>query len=107
MIDIVMKKPNGTVFTTSLLIAERFNKRHKTVLRKIQQLPQDDFAQRNFAPSDYLDDSGKSNLMYEITRDGFSYIAMSFTGKEAHKWKVQFIDAFNRVYSACYRLISY
>ncbi|WP_432442364.1 Rha family transcriptional regulator, partial [Campylobacter coli] len=34
---------------------------------------------------------------YNLTRDGFSLLAMGFTGKEALQWKILFIDAFNEM----------
>jgi len=34
---------------------------------------------------------------FEITRDGFTFLAMGFTGREAAKWKEAYIDAFNRM----------
>jgi len=95
--SIVQKDKSGEAFTTSLLIAEKFNKRHDTVLRKIQKLPDDEFSRRNFAVANYIDDQGKPRTMFQLTRDGFSYVAMSFTGNEAHIWKVRFIDAFNKM----------
>lgn len=97
MNDIVLKKANGETFTTSILLAEKFGKRHKAVLRKIENLPKDDFNRRNFVPVKYTDAKGEDRKMYEITRDGFSYIAMGFTGEEAHIWKVKFIEAFNKM----------
>ena len=33
--------------------------------------------------------------MFNLTRDGFSLVAMSFTGEEAFKWKISFLNAFN------------
>ena len=53
------------------------------------------FADLNFEVSSYKDKSGKSNKMYFITRDGFSMLAMGFTGKEAALWKEAYIAAFN------------
>lgn len=60
MKDIVLTHDNGEVFTTSLLIAEKFGKRHDTVLRKIQKFPDADFGLRNFAESSYLNEQGKN-----------------------------------------------
>lgn len=97
MNDIILKKATGETYTTSLLIAEKFGKRHDTVLRKIQQLPDGDFNRRNFAVVNYTDSKGENRKMYEITRDGFSLLAMGFTGDKAYKWKVKFIEAFNKM----------
>ena len=35
--------------------------------------------------------------MYNLTRDGFSLLAMGFTGKKALQFKIAFINAFNEV----------
>ncbi len=95
MTNIVQIRQSGETFTTSLAIAEKFNKRHGTILRKIDSLPKDEFGRRNFAESSYLNQQNKSQRMYEITRDGFTIIAMGLTGKDAYEWKVKFIDAFS------------
>jgi phage regulator Rha-like protein len=67
MSDIVLKRPNGETFTTSLLLAEKFKKEHRTILRKIKSLPKDDFTEHNFVLSEYIDESGKTNKQYELT----------------------------------------
>lgn len=86
----------STPTTTSTVIAEKFCKRHGDVLRAIANLEcSADFRQRNFASSSYLDEQGKEQPCYTITRDGFSFLAMGFTGKEAAAWKEKFIAAFN------------
>lgn len=86
----------GKLATTSLLVAEKFEKEHKDVLKKIDMLieGQPEFTQRNFAPSEYVDNSGKANKMYIMTEEGFAMIAMRFTGKKAEEWQIKFITAF-------------
>lgn len=89
---------NGTIKTTSLKIAEHFGKQHKDVLRKIANLDcSEEFNQRNFAPVEYIDPKGEKQPCYEITRDGFMFLAMGFTGKQAAQWKEAYINAFNRM----------
>lgn len=89
---------NNTPMTTSLLIAEKFNKPHRDIMRTIRntisELP-DDFSVRNFAQSDFINDRGRTYEQFEMTRDGFAIIVMGLTGKEALKWKIKFIEAFN------------
>lgn len=86
----------GKPTTTSVLIAEKFHKRHADVLRAIANLEcSDGFRQRNFASSSYLNEQGKEQPCYTLTRDGFSFLAMGFTGKDAAAWKEKFITAFN------------
>lgn len=89
---------NGVTRTTSIKVAEHFGKRHDTVLRAIRNLEcSDGFAQRNFAECQRINTlaNGKPEPYYEITRDGFVFLAMGFTGKEAAKWKEAYIEAFN------------
>jgi Rha family phage regulatory protein len=87
---------NGTIKTTSLKVAEHFGKQHKHVLRKIQTLDCSlNFTESNFGLSEYIDESGKSNPYYEMTKDGFVFLAMGFTGKQAAQWKEAYINAFN------------
>ncbi|MDD5271381.1 MAG: Rha family transcriptional regulator [Methylovulum sp.] len=93
---------NGEIKTTSLKIAEHFGKQHKSVLRTIEKMQcSADFRERNFALSSYaqsLPKSGIKNLpCYEITRDGFAFLVMGFTGAKAAQWKEAYITAFNRM----------
>jgi len=83
--------------TTSLKVAEVFGKRHKNVLRDIERLVADlpVNSRLNFVPRDYTDDRGKTWPMYKMNRDGFSILAMGFTGKKALEFKLKFLDAFN------------
>jgi Rha family phage regulatory protein len=82
--------------TTSLIIADHFGKSHKNVLSVIDNLGVDEqFSRLNFKPSFFMNSRGKTYRGYEITRDGFSILAMGFTGKEAMKWKLAFLKAFN------------
>lgn len=87
---------NDQAWTTSLLIAEKFNKRHDTVLRAIRNLEcSTEFMRHNFEEHGYVDGRGNVQPMYRISRDGFSMLAMGFTGKEAAAWKEKLIKAFN------------
>jgi len=93
-----VKLVHGKATTTSLKIAESFNKRHDTVLRAIQNMEcSAEFRRRNFAESSYRNGQNKPQPMYTITRDGFSFLASGFTGKEAAQWKEKYIEAFNRL----------
>jgi len=89
---------NGKVVTTSLAIAEHFDKSHRHILRDIRELEvSDSFREPNFGHSYYLDEQGKQQPMYHITRDGFIFLVMGFTGKEAARIKEAYIHAFNRM----------
>ncbi len=93
--EVVFELNDGKVFTDSLCIAAAFNKDHHNVIKAIRKMPSDKFAQVNFNAGSYLDANNQKRSMYNITRDGFSMLVMGFTGKDAYKWKVQFIEAFN------------
>lgn len=87
-----------TPVVTSLMVAEKFGKRHADVLRSIENTKKDcsdDFNQRNFALVEYLDGKGEKRPSYEMTKDGFSMLMMRFTGAKAGAWREKFIDAFN------------
>lgn len=92
---------NGQPVTTSLKVAEIFGKLHKNVLRDIQEkiLPHvsSDFAQLNFEPSSYVNEQNKHQPMYYITRDGFTMVAMGYTGAKAMKFKEAYINEFNKM----------
>ena len=59
----------------------------------------EEFADRNFILSEYTDEQGKPRKQYILTRDGFTLLAMGFTGAKAMQFKVAYINAFNRMES--------
>lgn len=84
--------------TSSLDVAEYFGKRHKNVLQAIETLEcSDDFRRLNFQPSYYHNEQNKRQPMFRLTRDGFTFLAMGFTGKKAAKFKEAYITAFNEM----------
>lgn len=92
---------NGQAVTSSLAIADYFSKRHADVIRKIESLEcSADFTERNFAASEYTDTTGRKLPCYQITRDGFAFLAMGFTGKRAAQFKESYITAFNQMEKA-------
>lgn len=94
---VVMK--NQQAVTTSLAVAQAFDKNHKEVMRAINNKissAQNCAQYKNmFAESFYQDSSGKRNKMYYMNRDGFTFIAMGFTGRKADEFKLKYIQAFN------------
>lgn len=98
MTQLVKVNKNNTITTTSLILAETFGKRHDAVLRKIESLEiPHDFTHHNFVVSEYIDITGRRLKSYEITRDGFTLLAMGFTGKKAIQFKLAYINAFNEM----------
>ena len=102
MKDLVVLKENNAV-TTSLMVAEVFGKRHDNVIRAIDQIKADSVEipnALNFEEADFIDKNGENRRSYEMGRDAFMLLAMGFTGKEALKFKLMFIDAFNKMEAA-------
>ena len=93
---------SGKAVTTSLKIAEVFGKQHKNVLQSIDnlksQLPAE-WHKLNFQPTQIERKTPTGGIvkskMYFITRDGFTLLAMGFTGKRAMQFKLAYIAAFN------------
>lgn len=90
----------GDVLCSSRQVAAHFGKPHKDILRAIDGIREntpEEFNQRNFAPVGYEDAKGEVRRSFDMTRDGFSLLVMGFTGADAMRWKLTYIDAFNRM----------
>lgn len=87
---------NGQPTASSRDIAEHFGKRHDHVLRDIETLGKDlpNFGEM-FFDTEIPDSYGRPQRAYLMNRDGFTLLAMGFTGKEALAWKMKYISAFN------------
>ena len=92
----LVKVKNNQVVTTSLHIAEVFEKQHKHVLEAIKNLVAESSAAKYFVEGVY-ENRGKEYPLYYMNRDGFTLIAMGFTGKKALKFKLKYIEAFNEM----------
>ncbi|EFJ6339235.1 Rha family transcriptional regulator [Escherichia coli] len=93
---------DGQAVTSSLAVANFFSKRHDDVLKKIRTLDcSPEFCARNFAETSISvnqPNGGTRKLpCYQITRDGFAFLAMGFTGKRAARFKEAYINAFNQM----------
>ncbi len=98
MNSIVLVK-NQSVITTSILVAEKFERNHRDILRAIKKLDcSPDFTKRNFTLSEYEDVTGRKLPMYQMTKDGFIFLVMGFTGSKAAKFKEDYINAFNEMH---------
>ena len=84
--------------TSSRKVAEYFGKNHRDVLRSIQTLPcSPEFNQRNFAPVEYTDAKGEKRPEYLLTKNGFVFLVMGFTGARAASLKEAYIAEFDRM----------
>lgn len=89
---------NGKTVTDSLIIAEVFGKEHKNVIRDIENLEcSEEFNRLNFERIYYTDSRNRLKPKYIITQDGFSFLVMGYTGKEAARFKEMYIREFNRM----------
>lgn len=94
----VVALEDGRLVTDSRRVAQHFGKRHRDVLRAIRSLTcSKGFNERNFALVEYLDDKGQRRPMVTMTKDGFVFLAMGFTGQQASAIKEAYIEAFNRM----------
>lgn len=95
--EIVVVQNNQAV-TTSLQVAETFGKEVKHVNEAIKNLMVENSTVKNmFHESTYTNERGKEYPMYYMNRDGFTLLAMGFTGKKAMKFKIQYINQFNQM----------
>ena len=112
--ELHLQTENGQVVVSSRVVAERFGKEHSNVTRdievliggilKIEDTHKDGAAEKSvdlFIPSQYQHPQNKQWYPeYLLTRDGFTLLAMGFTGQEALKWKLKYIEAFNKMEQA-------
>lgn len=98
MSDIILSMRNGKPVVSSRQIAENFDKNHRDVLRAVDNLKEDvrNFAQMFFESTE-ADSYGREQRTYLMNRDGFTLLAMGFTGKAALEWKLKYIAAFNEM----------
>ena len=97
MENLVYVKKN-TVVCDSLQVAERFGKNHQHILEAIDKLTvENSTVVEMFHKGTYKADNGHIYRKYLMNRDGFSLLVMGFTGKQAIEWKLQYIEAFNRM----------
>lgn len=96
MTNLVVVK-NNQVVVSSRQVAEKFGKRHKDVLENIRNI----LVAENFATKFYQESTreyrGQRFPEYLMNRDGFTLLAMGFTGKDALQWKMKYIAAFNEM----------
>lgn len=104
---LITESLHGQPAILSTQIAEKFGKRHKHILRDIEQIKSqvpEIFYRTNFGPSFREAESGNGTVRkfpaYLLTRDAFCLLVMGFTGKAAMLWKIRYIEAFNALEKA-------
>ena len=101
--DVVITRNNdGELVVTSRQVAEDFGKQHSHVLRTIKEKISGNpilDSEKYFIESFYID-RGKEYPEYLLTKDGFTFLVMGFTGPKADTWKIKYIEAFNKMEQA-------
>lgn len=88
---------NNTPITTSLIVAEQFDKNHRHVLEAIRDIIKQTEDAPMFNETTWTNEqNGQTYPMYTMTRDGFSLLAMGFTGAKAFKFKLIILNAIRR-----------
>ena len=99
-----------TARANSLMVAKIFGKRHDNVLNNIRNILQmddeDGFNALNFKEVKYKDEKGELRPAYAMTRDGFTLLAMGFTGKKALQNKKAYIKRFNEMEKLIYSVVT-
>lgn len=101
LVSVSVRVENEQMITDSRNVSDVFNKQHRHILRDIENLKKDvsNFGQM-FFESTMPDSYGREQKVYFMNRDGFTLLAMGFTGSEAMKWKLKYIEAFNALEKA-------
>lgn len=105
MKELVFKGESNQVLTNSLLVAEKFGKEHQHVLRDVRNLINGGVSKIGdtpaFAEATYIHpQNGQEYPMFIMNRDGFTLLAMGFTGEKALQFKLEYINAFNKMEEA-------
>lgn len=96
----LVRLSDDRLVTTSLEVSNSFGKKHQHILESIRNLEcSAEFNRSNFRLISYRDGMNREKPAYEITRDGFVFLCMGFTGSAAAQWKERYIAAFNAMES--------
>lgn len=97
MSDIILSTQNGEPVVSSREVAKNFGKEHKDTLESIRQILVAENSATKFFHESSFEYRGRQFPEYFMNRDGFTLLAMGFTGKAALEWKLKYIQAFNEM----------
>lgn len=101
LVEIKIVGKEEVTVVTSLDVAETFGKEHKRVMQDIRELDcSEEFREHNFVPISYTDSMNRKKPMFVMTRDGFTLLAMGYTGEKAMQFKEAYIKQFNAMEKA-------
>lgn len=95
--SVYLSPKKGNPVTDSRRVAIAFKKSHRSVLRALDGLQADEFNRSNFAPIAYTDRRNRRQRAVMMTRAGFTYLVLGFTGKKAAQFKQEYIEQFDRM----------
>lgn len=98
LVEIKRVNKSETTVVSSLDVAETFEKNHRDVMESIRNI-ESTISTAEFSAlfilGSYKASNGKPNPMYVMTRDGFTLLAMGYTGEKAMQFKLAYIKQFN------------
>lgn len=101
LVEIIKINKEEVTVVSSLDVAETFDKEHRRVLQDIRELQcSEEFRVLNFVQSYYINSQNKKQPMFNITKDGFTLLAMGYTGAKAMQFKESYIKQFNAMEKA-------
>ncbi len=98
MVEQLVFVENGRPVTDSLMVADVFKKDHRRVLQDVRDLGCSEyFRQHNFVQSSYTNQQNREMPKVIMTEQGFTLLAMGYTGAEAMQFKEAYIAEFDRM----------
>jgi len=97
----ILSVKDGEIVTTSRDVSEFFERKHDDVLKSVRALHcSPEFRLGNFTEFKINDLTGDKVSHYEMTKDGFTFLVMGWTGKRAGQFKEAYIARFNAMEAA-------
>ncbi|OAA91325.1 Rha family transcriptional regulator [Clostridium coskatii] len=115
LVDLGLFTKGEKVLVSSRIIARAFEKEHKEIIyiiegriskgktrnkglyKQLLEIGGEHHASNYMIRSQYADTQNRKQTEYLLTRDGFSLVAMYIKGEKALKWKLKYIEAFNKM----------
>jgi len=113
IVHLGIRQEGTKIVVSSRIVAQNFDKEHKHVMRDIRNIIEQ-FNQSNLGPvenyfieSTYIDAKGETRPEYLLTKDGFTLLTMGWTGEKAMRFKIAYINEFNRMEQELNRRMPY
>ncbi len=96
----LVKIENGKPVTTSVAVADHFERPHNDVMKSIRTTLtacSEAFSLGNFSQSTYQNSRGQTQPCFVLTKSGFAMTALGFTGKKAIEFREAYITRFDEM----------